>query len=133
MSRVLHACMVGLVGSAIASSACRQAAGSGGSASPTASATAIAHAAASAGTPASTETDGQWIRPAGDYASTRYSALTEITAGRVRELAVKASIPTGNAKGHEAAPLVIGDTMYVVTPYPNDLLAFDLTQPGAVK
>src|SRR5205814_2353083 len=30
-----------------------------------------------------------------------------------------------------AAPLVIGDTMYVVTPYPNYVYAFDLKQPNA--
>ena len=45
--------------------------------------------------------------------------------------AVKATFDTGNAKGHEAAPLVVGDTMYVVTPFPNILYALDLTQPGA--
>src|SRR6478736_295655 len=38
---------------------------------------------------------------------------------------------TGVEKGHEAAPLVVGDTMYVVTPYPNYLYALDLTKPGA--
>ena len=34
-------------------------------------------------------------------------------------------------KGQEAAPLVVGGTMYVVTPYPNILYALDLTKPGA--
>jgi len=34
-------------------------------------------------------------------------------------------------KGQEAAPIVVGDTMYVVTPFPNYVFAFDLTKPGA--
>jgi glucose dehydrogenase len=38
---------------------------------------------------------------------------------------------TGVKRGHEAAPLVVGDMMYVVTPLPNRLIAFDLKQPGA--
>jgi lanthanide-dependent methanol dehydrogenase len=29
-------------------------------------------------------------------------------------------------RGHEAAPIVVGDTMYIVTPYPNLLHALDL-------
>ncbi len=36
-----------------------------------------------------------------------------------------------NVKGEEAAPLVVNNTMYVVTPYPNLLYALDLTKPGA--
>jgi alcohol dehydrogenase (cytochrome c) len=33
-------------------------------------------------------------------------------------------------RGHEGQPLVIDNTMYVVTPYPNVAYAIDLTQPG---
>src|SRR5437868_12695246 len=38
---------------------------------------------------------------------------------------------TGINRGHEAAPLVVNNTMYIVTPYPNILYALDLTKPGA--
>ncbi|TGT68889.1 PQQ-binding-like beta-propeller repeat protein, partial [Mesorhizobium sp. M8A.F.Ca.ET.161.01.1.1] len=34
-------------------------------------------------------------------------------------------------KGQEAAPLVIGNTMYIVTPFPNVVYALDLSKPGA--
>jgi PQQ-dependent dehydrogenase (methanol/ethanol family) len=34
-------------------------------------------------------------------------------------------------RGQEAAPIVVNNTMYVVTPYPNILYALDLTQAGA--
>ena len=33
--------------------------------------------------------------------------------------------------GHEGAPLVIGHTMYVHTPFPNIVYALDLTKAGA--
>jgi PQQ-dependent dehydrogenase (methanol/ethanol family) len=74
--------------------------------------------------------DGTWVRPARDYASTRFSGLTEITPATVKQLAVKATFSTGFTRGHEAAPLVVNGTMYVVTPFPNVLYALDLTKPG---
>ena len=75
--------------------------------------------------------DGQWTMPAKDYASTRYSGLNEITTANVGNLKVAFTFSTGVNKGHEAAPLVVGSTMYIVTPYPNDLYALDLSKPGA--
>jgi PQQ-dependent dehydrogenase (methanol/ethanol family) len=77
------------------------------------------------------EDAAQWVRPAHDYASTRYSALGEIDRSNVKNLGLRWTFSTGVVKGHEAAPLVVGDTMYVVTPYPNILYALDLTKPGA--
>ncbi|HEV7873984.1 MAG TPA: PQQ-binding-like beta-propeller repeat protein, partial [Enterovirga sp.] len=75
--------------------------------------------------------DGQWTMPAKNYASTRYSELDEINTDSVKRLQVAFTFSTGVNRGHEGAPLVIGSTMYVVTPYPNILYALDLTQPGA--
>jgi PQQ-dependent dehydrogenase (methanol/ethanol family) len=75
--------------------------------------------------------DGQWLMAAKDYANTRYSALNQINTGNVQNLKVVWTFSTGVTRGHEGAPLVVGDTMYLVTPYPNILYAFDLTQPGA--
>jgi alcohol dehydrogenase (cytochrome c) len=74
--------------------------------------------------------DGQWIRPAKDFASSRFSGLAEINAGNVASLEPAWTFSTGVLKGQEAAPLVVGSTMYVVTPYPNLLYAFDLAKPG---
>jgi PQQ-dependent dehydrogenase (methanol/ethanol family) len=75
--------------------------------------------------------DGQWTMPAKDYASTRFSSLDEINTTNAANLKVAWTFSTGNTRGHEAAPLVVGGTMYVVTPYPNVLYALDLTKPGA--
>jgi glucose dehydrogenase len=75
--------------------------------------------------------DGQWLRPAKDYASTRFSGLDQINTSNVSQLKLAWSFSTGVLRGQEAAPLVVGSTMYVVTPYPNILYALDLTKPGA--
>jgi len=69
--------------------------------------------------------------PAKNFASTRYSELTEINTDNVKGLRVAFTFSTGVNKGHEAAPLVVGSTMYIVSPYPNILYALDLAQPGA--
>lgn len=75
--------------------------------------------------------DGNWVRAPGDFANTRYSHLDEITAANVSQLSVAFTFSTGIARGHEAAPLVVNNTMYIITPFPNRLYALDLTKPGA--
>ena len=74
--------------------------------------------------------DGQWIRPAKDYASTRFSTLTEINASNVKNLRAIGTFSTGALRGHESAPIVVGGTMYIITPFPNIVYALDLTKPG---
>ena len=81
--------------------------------------------------PARDSEDGQWLRPAKDYASTRYSGLDQVTTANASQLKLAWSFETRVHRGQEAAPLVVGSTMYVVTPYPNILYALDLTRPGA--
>ena len=78
-----------------------------------------------------TADDGQWAMAPKDYASTRYSSLAEINTSNVANLQVAFSFSTGVNKGHEAAPIVVGNTMYLVTPFPNFVYALDLTRPGA--
>lgn len=82
-------------------------------------------ARADAGQPA-----GEWRLPARDLAGTRYSPLADINVTNVANLKVVSTMSTGINRGHEGQPLVVGTTMYVVTPYPNVLLAIDLTVPG---
>jgi lanthanide-dependent methanol dehydrogenase len=74
--------------------------------------------------------DGQWTAQLGDFAGTRFSPLAEITARNVGQLSEAFTFDDGIKKGHEAAPLVVGDTMFVTTPFPNDVYALDLTKPG---
>ncbi len=74
--------------------------------------------------------DGGWSMPGRDYGSTRYSPLAQINTQNAPRLHPVWSFSTGVLGGHEGQPLVVNDTMYVVTPWPNVLYAFDLTQEG---
>src|SRR6201988_1076293 len=81
--------------------------------------------------PAAPSDDGQWTMPAKNYAATRYSALDEIDGANVGKLQVAFAFSTGVDHGQEAAPIVANNTMFIVTPYPNNVFALDLTKPGA--
>src|SRR5579875_707465 len=75
--------------------------------------------------------DGQWTTAAKNPASTRYSTQDQINTTNVKDLKLAWTFSTGLTRGHEAAPLVVNNTMYIVTPWPNYLYALDLTKPGA--
>ncbi len=75
----------------------------------------------------------QWVMPTGDYANTRYSTLDQINKGNVGDLQVAWTFSTGVLRGHEGGPLIIGDTMYVHTPFPNIVYALDLANDGLIK
>ncbi len=74
----------------------------------------------------------QWVMPAGNYAATRHSTLKQITADNVGKLQVAWTFSTGVLRGHEGAPLVVGDVMYVHTPFPNNVFALDLNNDGKI-
>jgi len=74
----------------------------------------------------------QWVMPTGDYANRRYSELNQINRDNVRNLRPAWSFSTGVLRGHEGGPLVIGDVMYVHTPFPNRVFALDLKEPGRI-
>ncbi len=73
---------------------------------------------------------GEWHLPAGDYSSSRYSELDQITTANAKNLHAAWTFSTGVLRGHEGQPLVVGNTMYVVTPYPNVSYAIDLATEG---
>ncbi|HYP87255.1 MAG TPA: PQQ-dependent dehydrogenase, methanol/ethanol family [Polyangiaceae bacterium] len=74
---------------------------------------------------------GEWPTSAGDYSGTRFSPLETITPQNVAQLQLAWRFDTDISRGHEAAPIVVGDTLYVTTPFPNRVHAFDLKRPGA--
>ena len=74
--------------------------------------------------------DGEWTMPAKDYAATRFSALTQINTTTAARLRAVWSFSTGVLSGHEGQPLVVHNTLYAITPYPNVLYAFDLREKG---
>jgi len=67
-----------------------------------------------------------WAIPAQNYSSTRYSTLDQITAANAGQLEPAWTFSTGVLRGHEGQPLVIGNVMYLVTPFPNTVFALDL-------
>jgi len=73
-----------------------------------------------------------WVMPAGNYANTRYSTLSQINASNVSKLQAAWTFSTGVLRGHEGGPLVIGDTMYIHAPFPNTVFALDLNENGRV-
>jgi PQQ-dependent dehydrogenase (methanol/ethanol family) len=73
-----------------------------------------------------------WAQPTGDYFNQRYSKLNQITADNVGKLKVSWTFSTGVLRGHEGNPLVIGDTMYVHTPFPNIVYALNLADNGSI-
>ncbi len=75
--------------------------------------------------------DKQWTMQNKNYASTRYSGLDQVNTDTVKNLKVAWTFSTGVLRGHEGAPLVVGNTMYVHTPFPNIVYALDLTKEGA--
>jgi PQQ-dependent dehydrogenase (methanol/ethanol family) len=74
----------------------------------------------------------QWVMPAGNYANTRYSTLKQITADNVGKLQVAWTFSTGVLRGHEGAPLVIGDMMYLHGPFPNPVFALNLADENKI-
>jgi lanthanide-dependent methanol dehydrogenase len=74
----------------------------------------------------------QWVMPTGDYSNHRYSTLKQINASNVKELHPVWSFSTGVLRGHEGGPLIIGNVMYVHTPFPNKVFALDLNDSGKI-
>jgi PQQ-dependent dehydrogenase (methanol/ethanol family) len=66
-----------------------------------------------------------WAIWGGDYGGQRYSKLDQINAQNVGDLRVAWTFSTGVLRGHEGGPLVIGDTVYIHTPFPNKVFAIN--------
>jgi PQQ-dependent dehydrogenase (methanol/ethanol family) len=75
----------------------------------------------------------QVVQPNYTYNGWNYSTLDKINTSNVKDLTVAWTYQLGVTDEAEASPLVIGDTMYVVTPKPNRVTALDLTKDGEIK
>src|SRR5690606_37628641 len=74
----------------------------------------------------------QWVMPLKNSSSTRHTELDQINASNVGNLQVVWQFSTGVLRGHEGGPLVIGDVMYIHTPFPNIVYALGLNDNGRV-
>src|SRR5260370_8966924 len=68
-----------------------------------------------------------WVMPTGNYTNNRYSKLNQINAANVGKLQVAWTFSTGVLRGHEGGPLIVGNIMYVPTPFPNKAFPLDLS------
>ncbi|MGF1706572.1 methanol/ethanol family PQQ-dependent dehydrogenase [Enterovibrio baiacu] len=68
----------------------------------------------------------QWVMWGANYSGTRYSSLDQINAKNAKDLQVAWTFSTGVLRGHEGGPLVIGNTMYIHTPFPNKVFAINM-------
>jgi len=73
---------------------------------------------------------GEWTTPSGDAAATRWSPLTRISRTNVSTLRVHWTFATGSLRAHEGNPLVVGGRLFLHTPHPVAVYAFDLDRPG---
>ena len=74
----------------------------------------------------------EWVMQNGNFSATRYSALAQINTENVSKLKVAWSFSTGVLRGHEGGPIVIGDTLYIHTAFPNNVFALDLNNEGRI-
>jgi lanthanide-dependent methanol dehydrogenase len=73
-----------------------------------------------------------WAIQSGDDAGHRFSTLDQINRANVGALKVAWTFSTGALRGHEGGPLVVADVMYLVTPFPNTVIALDLAHDQKV-
>src|ERR1043166_3941294 len=59
--------------------------------------------------------DHDWIMPAKNFQNTRFSGLNQINTDNAKDLRVAWTFSTGVNRGQEAAPIVVGDTRFIVT------------------
>jgi len=67
-----------------------------------------------------------WAQANGDYWQQRYSTLNQINKDNVKSMKVAWTFSTGVLRGHEGGPLVIGDTLFIHSAFPNKVFAINL-------
>ncbi|GBD48768.1 methanol/ethanol family PQQ-dependent dehydrogenase [Methylopila sp. Yamaguchi] len=78
------------------------------------------------------KSDANWPMTGKNYSAQNYSPAKQITTENVKQLKPAWAFSTGVLHGHEGTPLVIGDKMFVHTPFPNTTFALDLNEPGKI-
>ncbi len=76
--------------------------------------------------------ENNWCMQQGNYAATRYSKLDQINTKNVGSMKVAWTFSTGVLRGHEGSPLVIGNMMYLHTPFPNIVYALNLDDENKI-
>jgi PQQ-dependent dehydrogenase (methanol/ethanol family) len=78
------------------------------------------------------EDANNWCMQQKDYSATRYSTLDQINTKNVGSMKVAWTFSTGVLRGHEGSPLVVGNTMWLHTPFPNIVYALNLDDENKI-
>lgn len=78
------------------------------------------------------KSEANWVMPGNNYDANNYSKATQINTRNVKELRPAWTFSTGVLNGHEGTPLVVGDRMYIHSPFPNNTFALDLNDPTRI-
>src|SRR4051794_18900144 len=71
---------------------------------------------------------------AGSFAQpAQYSAADEVRVDDVGHLTLSRAIAIGQHGGYAGAPVVAGDRLFVITPFPHTVLAIDLSGADAAE
>jgi lanthanide-dependent methanol dehydrogenase len=73
-----------------------------------------------------------WTIPLGSYSAIRHSPLKQIDKSNAGKMRMAWSMSTGTLRGQEGQPLVVGDTMYFESSYPNYVYAVNLDDVGKI-
>lgn len=79
-----------------------------------------------------TQDPANWAIWGGNYSGTRYSALDQINKENVGSLQPVWTFSTGVLRGHEGGPLVVGDMLFIHTPFPNKVYRLDQSDQSIV-
>jgi methanol dehydrogenase (cytochrome c) subunit 1 len=77
-------------------------------------------------------TEGNWPVQTGGYYSQHNSPLAQINKSNVKNVKPAWTFSTGVLNGHEGAPLVVGDMIYIHSAFPNNTYAINLNDPGKI-
>ncbi len=73
-----------------------------------------------------------WCIQQHDYAGHRYSTLDQINTKNAGSLQVAWTFATGVLRGHEGSPIVVGNRMFLHTPFPNIVFALNLDDENKI-
>ena len=80
-----------------------------------------------------TQDPGQVAMANVNYEGQNFSPLDRINVNNVNRLQVQWTFQLGVTDSLEAPPLIVGNTMYILTPKPNTVYALNLSDPGVLK
>jgi PQQ-dependent dehydrogenase (methanol/ethanol family) len=79
-----------------------------------------------------TSDPNNWAIQMGSYNGWRHSKLDQINTQNVASIKVAWQFSTGVLRGHEGAPIVVGDTMWLHSAFPNNVFALNLADENKI-